>query len=87
MLDEQMTVEFYIKPSQDVADDDSRTMKLTSTAGEIEIVDRAVGTCIAHVPAIATAVAGMFWYHADAVGVGGRPRKTAARGPLIVTAT
>ena len=86
-LDKAMTVELYIKPAQTVADDDIRTLKLTSEAGEIEIVDRGTGACIAHIPASATAAAGTFWYHVDAVKTGGRPRKTNAHRPLIITTT
>lgn len=74
------TINFYIKPSPDVADDDASVTKLSTSTGEITITDAAGGICAVAVPA--QQPPGTFWHRLDVVAAG-QP-KTAVYGPLYI---
>jgi hypothetical protein len=73
------TLNFYIKPSADVADTDPAVTKLSTTGGQITITDAVNGICTVAVPPQA---AGTLWRRLDVV-TAGQP-KTAVWGPLYV---
>lgn len=72
-------INFYVKPSADVADASLSVTKLSTSTGEITVTDAVNGVCIVAVPPQA---AGTLWRRLDVV-TAGQP-KTAVYGPLYV---
>jgi hypothetical protein len=81
-----VTVEVFIKPNAETADDDDAVTVL-STATSAIVIDPpgSDGIAILTVPAEVTATAGESWWRADCVVAG--DRKTAMYGPFIVRDT
>jgi hypothetical protein len=77
-------VEFLIKTSSATADSDPSTVVLSTTGGEVVIVDEATGECQVNVPASALPTPGPFWWRVDVLGSGGSPRKTGGCGNLNI---
>jgi hypothetical protein len=78
-----VTVEVFIKPNAETADDDDAVTVLSTATSDI-VVDPpgSDGIAILTVPAEVTATAGESWWRADCVVSG--DRKTAMYGPFIV---
>lgn len=81
-----VTVEVYVKPSAETADDAATTTLTSGPDGGIVIDPPASdGLAVMTVPAELTATAGESWWRADCVVDGAR--KTAMYGPFIVRDT
>ncbi|WP_246267783.1 hypothetical protein [Nonomuraea typhae] len=76
------TVECYLKPTAQTADDGAGVTKLSTATGEITITSAVGGTCQIAVPAAALTTAGTRWWRADVILSG--KRRTCVYGPLHV---
>lgn len=81
-----VTVEVFIKPNAETADDDDAATVLSTATGDITIQPPSTdGIALLTVPADLTTTAGESWWRADCIVDGFR--KTAMYGPFIVRDT